>query len=220
MVMLLRNFVVEHHIMNGSIGIVREIVYKEANGPANSSQLPAYVVVDFPNSTVPEAEKQFPDKPSSWVSIPTVTERCSKNCCTITAIPLRVCVAITIHKSQGMTIGPGQTFKRAVVHLPEQGSRSPPGLELVALSRAMNPDCFAIGNDIATLTKLYVKKIGKGKAYDLRRTFESELIEKAEQSTQKVKESITSLDPSYEGKTFERGCQFLLSWYHDKCNII
>ena len=219
MVMLQKNFVVEHHIMNGSIGIVREIVYKNANGPANSSELPAYVVVEFPNNIMPASDKQFPDKASTWVSIPVATEKCEKYCCTIQAIPLRVCVAITIHKSQGMTIGPEQTFQRAIVYLPEGNSRSPPGLELVAISRATNPKCFAIGNDPQTLSKMFVKKIGKGKAYELRREFEAELTVKAQASMNGIKEHIKALDQNNEMKTYDGGCQFLLSWYHEQCNI-
>ena len=215
-VMLLKNFVVEHHLMNGSIGIVREIAYKDAIGPANSSDLPAYVVVEFPNSIMPDTEKQFLDRASTWVSIPVVTEKCEKHCCTIQAIPLRVCVAITIHKSQGMTIGPGQTFERAVVYLPETNSRSPPGLELVAISRAMNPKSFAVGNELGSLSKMFIKKIGTSKAYDLRREFEAELTAKAETSMLQIKESIRSLDPNNEIKTYEGGCQFLFDWYSER----
>ena len=47
---------------------------------------------------------------------------------------------------KAMTISPGQQFERVVVHLPESGTRKNPGVELVAISRAMNPTCFAIGN--------------------------------------------------------------------------
>ena len=47
-VMLLKNFVVEHNIMNGSVGTVRKIVYDEQRGPHSSPQkLPSYVVVEF-----------------------------------------------------------------------------------------------------------------------------------------------------------------------------
>ena len=28
-----------------------------------------------------------------------------------------------------------------------------------------------------------------------------------------------SLDQNNEMKTYEGGCQFLLSWYHEQCNI-
>ena len=50
----------------------------------------------------------------SFLPIPTFTSRCEK-ICSITKIPLRVCIAITIHKTQGMTIGPGEQFEKIVV---------------------------------------------------------------------------------------------------------
>ena len=37
------------------------------------------------------------------------------------AFPLRVCKAITGHKSQGMTIAKGEPFEMVVVKLPEKG---------------------------------------------------------------------------------------------------
>ncbi len=46
-VMLLRNFIVEYKLMNGSIGIVKEIVYENKEGPADRNNLPAYVIVEF-----------------------------------------------------------------------------------------------------------------------------------------------------------------------------
>ncbi len=117
-----------------------------------------------------------------WVLIPVATEKCEKHCCTIQAIPLLVCAAITIQKSQRMTIGPK--------YLPEPNSHSPPGLDLVAISRAMNPKSFAIGNDLGTLSKMFIKIIGTSKAYNLRRKFEAELTVKAQICMLQIKEGI------------------------------
>jgi hypothetical protein len=52
-----------------------------------------------------------------------------KKCCSITAFPLQICRALTIHKSQGITIGEGEQFKRVAVHLPDNVHC--PGLPLV-----------------------------------------------------------------------------------------
>ena len=219
-VMLLKNFVVEQDILNGSIGIVREIVYKDAIGPKGDTiQFPAYEVVEFPYSKIPEDKKCFPDKPSTWIPIPVVTERCEKKCCSITTIPLRVCIAITIYKSQGMTIGEGEIFEYVVVYFPEEGRRnSAPGSELVAISRAKKPENLAIGNESLSLTIMRLMSIGKGKANDKRRAFEQELKGKAGPSQLYYINKIKDLDTNEidNEKSFDGGCQFLLGWYNNK----
>ena len=40
--------------------------------------------------------------------IPIITNRCSKNCCTRTYVPLELAYARSIHKFQGMTVGPSK----------------------------------------------------------------------------------------------------------------
>ena len=77
-VLLLSNFVVEYKIMNGSIGTVVDIVYKDKAGPRDAKSLPAYVIVYFPKSCIPDNYKFFPDKDRRFVSIPAVTELCKK----------------------------------------------------------------------------------------------------------------------------------------------
>ena len=77
--MLLHNFIVEYKIINGSIGVVRDIVYKDHSGPNNEEALPEYVIVDFPESTIPEEEKLLPNLPRTFVPVPVVDIRCEKN---------------------------------------------------------------------------------------------------------------------------------------------
>ena len=50
-------------------------------------------------------------------------------------MPLRDYRALTIHKSQGMSIEPGNPFESAAIYLPEKREKTNPGLELVATSR-------------------------------------------------------------------------------------
>ena len=50
------------------------------------------------SSEIPESDKYFDDYPSTLIPIPAVEERCEKKCCSITMIPLRNSIAITIHK--------------------------------------------------------------------------------------------------------------------------
>jgi hypothetical protein len=69
-----------------------------------------------------------------------------KKCCSITAFPIQICRALTIHKSQGMTIGEGERFKKVVVHLPDNAHC--PGLPLVACSQAKKATDFAFGNKL------------------------------------------------------------------------
>ena len=69
-------------------------------------------------------------------------------------MPLEVCKALTIHKSQGMNIGEGKQFEKVVVCLPVSRNTCP-GLELVATSGAVELADFAIGNSSTQLTKQY-----------------------------------------------------------------
>ena len=214
-VMLLKNFVVEHNIMNGSVGTVRKIVYDEQRGPHSSPQkLPSYVVVEFRNVSIDDQSKAFPDYPPTCIPIPVVTEQCEKKCCSITTIPLRICVALTIHKCQGMTIGVGQTFERAVVYLPDTstGTNVTPGLELVAMSRVTDPSLLAIGNLSSSLVISNLKKIGTSPTNQKIKAFQLMLAEKASLCQDEIKEKIQALDIR-DDKTFDGGCEFLLDWY-------
>ena len=121
--------------------------------------MPTYIIVEFPNSKLPVP--LITGKPNTWIPIPVVTERCERNCCSVQNIPLCLCIAITIHKSQGMTIGDLETFKKAVMYLPESETKGNAGLELVALSRVKIPDCLAVGNKQKKLTKMIIQNIGK-----------------------------------------------------------
>ena len=115
--MLLKNFVVELKLMNGSVGVVKDIVYEQEEGP-RGNHLPAYIVVDFPKCLIPNDEKKWRLQESHTnVPIPIVTDMCEKKCCQIATIPLRVFKAITIHKGQGITVGEGKDWKCAVIIL-------------------------------------------------------------------------------------------------------
>ena len=219
-VMLLKNFIVELNLMNGSIGVVKKIVFDSPNGPYSGvNKHPSYVIVEFKNVSIPEEKKAFPNYPANWVPIPVVTEHCEKRCCSITTIPLRVCVALTIHKSQGMTIGPGENFEKVIVYLPDKGlgQKSVAGLELVAISRATSIEHLAIGNPSSSLFIKDLKSIGKNKTNENIKKFHHFLDERAENSQCQVKEAITNLDDAVHdsaNKTFNGGCNFLLSWFN------
>ena len=111
--MLLKNFFVEEKLMNESMGTVIDIVYDDAQGNKLIGALPLYIVVDFPESTL--SYNLILGSPSTHIPIPITTERCERKCCYMTTIPLIVCKTITTYKSQGITVGPGKTWKRVVV---------------------------------------------------------------------------------------------------------
>ena len=100
-VMLLKNFIVEWKIMNGSIGIVCQIIYDQPQGQTNDIKyLPSYVIIELPSSTIPNNNKCVHDKPSTWIPIPMATERFEKKLLYFFYHSnIRVCIAITIHKS-------------------------------------------------------------------------------------------------------------------------
>jgi len=126
-VMLLKNFVVELGLMNGAVGTVVDLCYKQCNGPYPDAdevehgsmfydEALQYAVVDFPDCTIPEGSKFFVNKPRTYIPIPLAEERCDRKCCSVRALPLRCCKALSIHKSQGMTVGPGKAFEYVTVH--------------------------------------------------------------------------------------------------------
>ena len=79
-VMLLKNFIVELNLMNGAVGTVKDIVYKEEEGPNNINNIPAYIIVDFPKCLITD-ENKFTWKEQDArtnIPIPVITERCEK----------------------------------------------------------------------------------------------------------------------------------------------
>ena len=88
-------------LYHGSLGIVRDIVYDEGQSP-NTGDLPAYVLVEFPQycgkELIPNMPKCIPEVPH--------TIRCNYNCCSRTYIPLALAYGKTAHTFQGQTVGP------------------------------------------------------------------------------------------------------------------
>lgn len=216
-VMLLINFIVEYKIMNGSVGTVKDICFENKEGDAmdDDGSVYVYAVVEFPDSTVPENKAMIPGKPSTWIPIPLVQCRCERKCCSIRTLPLMICKSLSIHKSQGMTVGEGKQFKKVVVHLPTS-RRIVPGLELVAISRAVSIQDFAIGNEENEITKQGLKRIGNTPAYKSRKEFLEKLKAGSESSQMVTKEAIKELDDTgNQEKTLEGGMGFLLKWYRE-----
>ena len=213
-VILLKNMMVELNLMNGAVGYVRDICYRHKDGPnqpMGNKHPDMYVVVEFPLCT--NTTPMIPNKPATWIPIYPVEERCEKcKRCTITAIPLRVCKALSVQKSQGMTVGEGEMFKKVIMYLLEQQERQTPGIELTAASRVKKGTDLAFGNDSSKITLEMVQNIGRSQASQDRRQFINTLKEMAGDSKSRTMHRIADLDPS-SNKTYEGGARYLMDWF-------
>jgi hypothetical protein len=219
MVMLLHNFLVEMGLKNGAIGKVVCTIYKNEDGPngigeGGSKIMPAYVVVDFPDTTL-NTEDVWDQANPTHIPIPPIILRCEKKCCGQKQVPLRVCKAITIYKSQGLTCGEGHTFPRVVLALPEVKSRhKTAGLETVGASRATNPSCLAFDDTDFELTREHFTKIGTGAAYEVRNRFELRIKQKSITSLDRAKTWIEQFDATGQ-QNFDAGFDYLVSWFRN-----
>ena len=136
------------------------------------------------------------NKPSAHIPIHVTTDRCEKRCCSICTIPLRLCKAIAIYKSQGITIGEDKVWKRVVVCLPTGRQRKTPGTELVGFSRATEPGRLAIGNWLYGIDRISLLKLGTSSACQKRIEFETYLTCVSQISQDHYTENIIQLDPS------------------------
>jgi hypothetical protein len=210
-VMLLTNYVVEEDLKNGSMGTVVDIVYDSPGGPTDPNSNLLYIVVDFPHSTVPPDEAWDSNNPTH-IPVPVATQRCEAKCCSQTTVPLRVCKAISIYKSQGMTVGPGCDWGYVVVGLPGPNDRSNgAGQELVGMSRATDIIYLAFADDEPISLDMFLK-LGKGKACDKKREFEQKLKNRQAASQEWLVNCIKSQDTA-DIQTFEGGCEALFSWF-------
>ena len=100
---------------NGALGTVISIVYKEGVKPP---AFPEVIVVDFPKY---KGQQWHPDHPT-WIPIPLNKVYCDAKCCYREGFPLITGYALTITKSQGMTIGKNQQIINVIIKLsPEIG---------------------------------------------------------------------------------------------------
>ena len=102
-VMLTRNLWTEKGLCNGSMGTVLDIIYKEGDNPP---ALPIAVLVQFDDSYT--GPSFCSDKPRCVPIIPETNESdLHGTFCERQQLPLKLSWAITIHKSQGLTLGMG-----------------------------------------------------------------------------------------------------------------
>jgi len=142
-VMCTDNLWTSRGLVNGAIGEVKAITFPDGWGAH------PIVWVDFPSYCGPE----FDVGAGTLVPIVAVKRQLSvklwnatlkkKMFATRTQLPLQLAQAITIHKSQGMTIGPNKPLRKVVIDVGE-GESWCEGLAYVAVSRGMFIDTFAL----------------------------------------------------------------------------
>ena len=155
------------------------------------------------------SEHVFCREHPTQVPIPTAKHMCEKKCCSVTMILSRVADALTIHKSQGMTCGEGETLTHCVLHMSEPGAKKPPGLEMVGISRAKDAMNIATGNESHELAETEFLKTGKSKANNDRRACQQQLRDRSEETKQPTIRDITALDLLDGTKTYKAGCDCL-----------
>ena len=121
-VMLTRNLWTEKGLCNGSMGYVKDIIYKHGDYPPS---LPIGVLVQFDETYIgPSFHKVLP----RYVPVLPVTSCCNLiTTCERMQMPLKLAWSITIHKSQGLTLS------KAWVDLGKRECFA--GLTYVAISR-------------------------------------------------------------------------------------
>ena len=149
-VILIHNLAVEYGLMNGTQGVVKQIIFEPGHHPRHANhrmRMPRTVVVDFPKYAGP----RFYDDPerATWVPIE-ARERDDESNGGVTRkqFPLVLGWAMTPWKAQGMTLD------RAVVRLTKAAAS--PGVAFVALSRVRHPDHLMLEDsfpDMATIMK-------------------------------------------------------------------
>ena len=162
-VMLTRNLWTDKGLCNGSMGILKDIIYQEGDSPPN---LPIGIIVQFDSYTEPSFCE---DQPGCVPIIPvTNASELHGSSHERQQLPLRLSWAITIHKSQGLTLD------KAWIDL--GASEKCIGLAYVAVSRVRKLSDMII--EPMTFERLQAVK--KSKDFEYRKIEEEKIAELAE----------------------------------------
>ena len=178
-VMLRVNLCQPYGLINGACGTVKDIIYHPGEGPP--TKLPKAVIVEFPDYTGPPLmcpeEEQYKHM-FKYVPITSFTGR--KGSQARRQIPLRLAWAITIWKSQGLTLDE--------IHV-NVGAKEHSGLIYVAFSRVKRfQNIFVDEFNFPRYQKILYDKDGKIKNGVLLRREEEKRLKKLHEKT------VTKLD--------------------------
>ncbi|XP_057855871.2 uncharacterized protein LOC131876112 [Cryptomeria japonica] len=149
-VMLTSNLWTKAGLVNGALGYIRKIVYKPGSAPPEP---PTYVMAEFDNYFgIP-----FDDHHPNTIPITTIQRGRTLQ------LPLRLAWALTIHKSQGLTLS------KATIDI---GPRERTGLTFVAVSRVKSIEGLRI---MPQFTYDHYKKMKNGKQLSKRKAEENRL---------------------------------------------
>jgi ATP-dependent DNA helicase PIF1 len=123
-IMLTANLWIEAGLVNGSMGTVQDILFKEDQGPPF---LPIAVLISFENYKGPTITSLEGIEVVPITPIRRTWEGNSGIICSCLQVPVRLTWAITVHKSQGLTM------QNAVIDLGNKEFTA--GLSFVAMSR-------------------------------------------------------------------------------------
>ena len=140
-----------HGLNNGAMGTVVSILFEAGIAPPS---FPIVVVVDFDGYKGPVWIADHP----TWVPIPVNQGRCESNCCVRRGIPLMPAYAISIAKSQGMTIGRGKqaTHYRIKLQQKKVMEQLSLGTTYTAMSRVERESNWALVEKVPEERILYI----------------------------------------------------------------
>ena len=131
-VMLLENIWTERGLVNGAFGVVRDIVWRAEDGDPRHNP-PFALLIKFDNYSGPSLVTTSEDTDIIVPIFLSTREFVKGNTpCTRIQFPITLAYAITVHKSQGLTV------KRAVLNIADRDFT--PGLTYVAVGRVETLD--------------------------------------------------------------------------------
>jgi len=149
-----RNLWTDAGLYNGAMGTVVDIRFAPGESPLQGN-LPIYVIVKFDEYVGPIWDEKNP----CHVPIPPWTAPCEKFCCQIEQIPLQLSFARTLHRFQGVNVGPEHAIKSMVFDPGQTGFEgNNPGILYTGISRATTLGRGCVDNSAFYLAGPYATK--------------------------------------------------------------